>query len=486
LFGIAPSEGASAEETFATILGPAYADLRPLLSQPGTAIVDAMDASGLVLDVKSWPIEGSDIRLLIMSDVTSGRRLAVGMARLSALGRELLVNEPPLPDLLQQLVDEAKSIAMADFSAVLLLAPDRPDAVSHFVYNAPRDLFPERLPRVIGLLAVPLAQRAAVSVEDIRGHPAGVGIPVKHPPIGPLLAAPLLAGDNLIGEIAVANEPGQRPFDDVDQQLLTDLAAHAGIAVRWAESREQARIEKEIRQEIIATARHDIRNPLTIGKGYASILETRRDRMSPDQIDSAVAAVQNAFERIEEFASRALLGDDQAADADEPQWEPVVVLPLLKTLAADHTTAARHVGTRVVTTAEVGAPERFVGDPGMVREVLDNLLANAIKYGAPGGVVTVTARGEGRHVRFDVHNDGEGIAPDDQERIFDRYWRTDEVRDGDIPGTGLGLAIVRRLVQLHDGVVGVSSRPEEGTTFWVTFPRAIPVDRPTVGAQASP
>jgi signal transduction histidine kinase len=200
--------------------------------------------------------------------------------------------------------------------------------------------------------------------------------------------------------------------------------------------------------------------------------------MTPEQVDSAIVAVRHAFERIEAFASQALIGEDETTDATAPQWAPLAVGPLLASLSADHTTAARDVGTRVVTNAEAGSPERFVGDPGMVREVLDNLVANAIKYGATGGVVTVTARGEGGHVRFDVHNDGDGIALDDQQRIFDRYWRADDVREGDIPGTGLGLAIVRRLVELHDGVVGVSSRPEEGTTFWVTFPRVAPASPP--------
>jgi signal transduction histidine kinase len=411
---------------------------------------------------------------LILTDVTSSRRLSDGLSRLSALGRELLISEPELPDLLQHLVDEAKFITRADFSALLLLHPGHEDVVSHFVYNAPRDQFPDRLPRAIGLLAVPLAQRAAVTVDDIRGHPDGVGIPVQHPPIGALLAAPVLAGDVIFGEIAVANEPGRRTFGEVDRQLLIDLAAHAGIAIRWAESRERVRVAAEVRREIIATARHDIRNPLTIGKGYASMLETRRDRMTPQQLNDAIDAVQRAFERIEAFAARALLGDEDVTDAEEPQWTTIPVQPLLVSLAADHTAGARDVGTRVETNCDEAVPPAFAGDPGMVREVLDNLVGNAIKYGTDGGVVTVTARAEGDQVRFDVHNEGEGIPPDDQLRIFDRHWRAESVRGSDIPGTGLGLSIVRRYVELHDGVVGVTSRPDEGTTFWVSFSLVAP------------
>jgi signal transduction histidine kinase len=474
---VTPKDGADATEVFADRLGSSYEQFKGLIHASGTAVIDAMDTCGLVLDVKSWPIEGSDIRMLILTDVTASHRLATGLARLSALGRGLLASEPALPDLLQQLANEAKTIARAQYSALLLLRADHSDAVSHFAYDAPRGLFPDRLPRVIGLLAVPVTTRDAVSVDDIRGHPGAVGIPVRHPPIGPLLAAPILAGGDVIGEIAVANAPDDRTFDDVDRQLLLDLAAHASIAIRWAESRESAQLATQVRKEIIATARHDIRNPLTIGKGYAAMLETRRDRMSAEQVDNAIASMREAFERIESFAARALLDEEDHLEEQEPQWAPIGVERLLASLAADHTAAARDVGTPVETACEVGTPEKFVGDRDMVREVLDNLVTNAIKYGLPLEPITVTARAEGDQVRFDVHNLGTGIPPEDQQRIFDRYWRATDVRGGDIPGTGLGLSIVRRLVEMHDGMVGVSSRPEEGTTFWVTFP----IDKPQAG-----
>jgi signal transduction histidine kinase len=474
MLGVAPANGADAPEVFAAALGSAYEQLEVLIHAAGTAVVDAMDSCGLVLDVKSWPIEGSDVRMLILTDVTASHRLASGLGRLSALGRELLANEPGVPDILQQLTNEAKTISRASYSAVMLLRSDHPDAVSHFAYDAPREAFPDRLPRIIGLLAAPVAARDAVSVDDIRGHPDAVGIPVRHPPIGPLLAAPIMAGGGVIGEIAVANAPGDRTFDDVDRQLLLDLAAHASIAIRWAESRESARLATQIRREIIATARHDIRNPLTIGKCYAAMLETRRDRMSADQVSNAIASMREAFERIEGFAARALLDEEDQLVEEEPQWSSIVVERLLASIAADHTAAARDVGTPVETSCETGTPEMFVGDPNMVREVLDNLVTNAIKYGLPLEPITVTARSEGTHVRFDVHNFGAGIPSEDHQRIFDRYWRADAVRGGEIPGTGLGLAIVRRLVEMHHGVVGVSSRPDEGTTFWVTFPTEKP------------
>src|SRR4051812_32409602 len=114
-----------------------------------------------------------------MATPTVSGRLSIGLTRLSALGRDLIDVEPRLVDLLQRIADEAKVIAEASYSAVVLLRDGAEDEVASFVYNAPRDLFPETLPRLVGLLAVPVRTREPTRIGDLRGHPAGVGIPVR-------------------------------------------------------------------------------------------------------------------------------------------------------------------------------------------------------------------------------------------------------------------------------------------------------------------
>jgi signal transduction histidine kinase len=427
----------------------------------------------LVLDVTVWRLRGEGVVAALFRDVTRRQRLTDGMARLSALGRELLDGEPSLPDLLQRITDEAKAITGGAFSAVMLVRSGREAEVTHFAYNAPRDLFPERLPRVVGLLEVALGAGGPVRLADIRGASAGVGIPVKHPPIAALLAAPVVAGDQLMGLVAVANEPGQREFDESDETLIVDLAAHAATAVRWAQARELADMTAERRRESIAVARHDVRNPLTAGKGYARMLASKADRM-PDQMKTeAYQHLVAVFDRIEEFTERLLLSDDMPPPAGTPRWEDIRIDDMLRRLLADHTAAAKPTYGELVLFVQPDVPDHMRADPSLAREALDNLIGNAFKYGAPGEPITVTVRSEGDQVRFDVHNLGEGIAAEDQTHVFERYWRPERVRSGAIPGTGLGLAIVREIAEAHGGLVGVSSRPEEGTTFWVTFPAAV-------------
>lgn len=470
-FGTAADTALAAGFDLAFVFGEAMPEFRALLdSGSGSARLTCEGGCGLTLDTSVWPLADGPVVAVLMRDVTARERLTRGMARLSGLGRELLGTEPSVPDLLQRLADEARAITGAAFSTLLLVRPGSPSEVTHFAYNAPRELFPERLPRAVGLLQVALDSVAPVRLSDIRGVAGGVGIPVKHPPIAALLAAPVRAGDELLGLVAVANRPGEREFDDSDEALLVDLAAHAGTGVRWAQARELAAMQAEHRRDTIAAARHDVRNPLAAGKGYARLLATKADRMTDAMKAEAYAHVLRVFERIEEFTERLLLSDDELPPSGQPRWEDVSLSELLERIQADHAAAATPADGPLVIEVQPETGPSFRADPSLAREALDNLIGNAFKHGDPGSVVTVTVRPEGRQVRFDVHNFGEGIAADEQSKVFDRYWRSERAHHNGTDGSGLGLAIVRDIATAHGGVVGVSSRPDEGTTFWVTFP----------------
>lgn len=454
----------------AAVFGEATAQLAEMVEAgAGVGRLRCVGGSGLVLDATVWSLEGDELVATLFRDVTRRQRLSDGMARLSALGRELLGSEPSLADLLQRLTDEAKEITGAAFSTVLLVRAGREKEVTHFAYNAPRELFPERLPRAVGLLDAALGAGGPVRLADIRGAAGGVGIPVKHPPIAALLAAPVVAGDALLGLVAVANEPGQREFDESDEALIVDLAAHAGTSVRWAQARELAELQAQRRRETIAAARHDVRNPLAAGKGYARMLTTKAGRMTEEMKTEAYQHMLRVFERIEEFTERLLLSDDTLAPSGQPRWEDISLEDMLAVVEADAAAAASPGDGQLQVVKQPDVPGRFHADPSMVREALDNLIGNAFKYGTVGGTVTVSVRPEGSHVRFDVHNHGEGIGPEEHGRVFERHYRS-ERNSSTAEGSGLGLAIVREIAEAHGGVVGVSSRAEEGTTFWITFP----------------
>jgi two-component system phosphate regulon sensor histidine kinase PhoR len=111
-------------------------------------------------------------------------------------------------------------------------------------------------------------------------------------------------------------------------------------------------------------------------------------------------------------------------------------------------------------------------DTGRLEQVLGNLVDNAIKYGRPGGKVTVRARiTDGEQVEVFVRDDGPGIPPEALDRVFERFYRVDKARSREQGGTGLGLSIVKHIVQSHGGRVWVESSLGNGATFFFTLPQ---------------
>jgi two-component system phosphate regulon sensor histidine kinase PhoR len=110
------------------------------------------------------------------------------------------------------------------------------------------------------------------------------------------------------------------------------------------------------------------------------------------------------------------------------------------------------------------------GDIKRLTQVFANLIGNAVKYTPPEGKVRVWAEAHGASLMIAVEDTGLGISPEDQTRIFDRFYRVRRAETESIEGTGLGLAIVKRLVETHRGQIGLQSRVGEGSTFYVTLP----------------
>ena len=405
-----------------------------------------------------------------MDERTGDERRLDGYQRLNVLVRELLA-EPSIDVLLVRVVDAAKDLLHADVSALLGLRPGGHE-IAHFSYNAQRDLFPSHLPRLVGLLALPVTTRTVVRVDDIRGHPAGVGIPVEHPPIAALLAAPIVLDGQVVGELAVANGVDAGGFDDVDESIILELAQHAAIAMSLATARQaRARLDAT-RQALLDVALHNIRTPLTVAKGFASTLRRHGDRLTEEDRARAFEAIERAHDRIHELAEGALLDNPNRTDGQPRVTEEIDVASLVDDVAAAGSPPGNDVTIDVIVAPE--APRSFLGDRRMTQELLDHLVSNAVKHSPPGQTVWVTARREVDSVRFDVTDRGPGIAPEDQERIFEQFYRTQQSVAGLLPGSGLGLWIARRLAALQGGTVGLSSRTGQGTTVWATFPLVPP------------
>lgn len=225
---------------------------------------------------------------------------------------------------------------------------------------------------------------------------------------------------------------------------------------------------QEMQSVFISTIHHELRTPIAIIKGYAST-------MGRDDVEWDNSTIRDNAHIIEEEADRLTTLVEDLLTASKIQAEREVKL----NLADVHleTIAARSVGRLEGQTKHrivLSFPEKFPviqGDEARLRQVVDNLLTNAIKYSPPDGTITVGGRFNDRNVTVFVRDEGAGIPHDKLNSIFERFYRIDDALTRKTQGTGLGLYLVKAIIEAHRGDISVKSQVGHGSTFYFTIPR---------------
>ncbi len=223
-----------------------------------------------------------------------------------------------------------------------------------------------------------------------------------------------------------------------------------------------------VRQEFVANVSHELRTPLSLIKSAAETL------IDGGRHDPAVTT--RFLEIIDKHANRlTLLIDDLLllarldSDRVELKLQPLFLHSAAQEALVDAMLQAQARGVRLEN--QVAEDVIAQADPDRLRQVLANLIDNAIKYGREGGHVSIGGRSmNDARVEITIADDGPGIPPEARARIFERFYRADKARSREQGGTGLGLAIVKNVVQAHGGEVRVESAPGAGTQFFITLP----------------
>ncbi|MFE2428853.1 sensor histidine kinase [Streptomyces sp. NPDC059373] len=252
------------------------------------------------------------------------------------------------------------------------------------------------------------------------------------------------------------------------------LSTALNIMLARIESAFAARAESEARmRRFIADASHELRTPLAGIRGFA---ELYRMGGLPDQAD-----VKRTMARIENEAVRmGGLVEDLLTLARADESRPLQLAPMdLRTLAVDalHDTTALDATRPVSLTGPGGdspsAPALVLGDEARLRQVVANLVGNAVAHTPPGTSIRIGVGSENGHGLIEVADQGPGLEPDQAARVFERFYRVDASRTRrEGGGAGLGLAIVTALVTAHNGHVDVTTTPGKGATFRVRIPSA--------------
>ena len=229
----------------------------------------------------------------------------------------------------------------------------------------------------------------------------------------------------------------------------------------------------KMKSDFVATVSHDLKTPLTAIRGFADLVA-----MSGPLSEQQQEFIGRIKEVTREMA--ALIGDLLDLGKIEAGVEMEQVPCDLKALAAEvvHDLEFRALEKQIVVEMQI--PEQVptvVGDPGRLKQVLANLVGNAIKYTPAGGHVWIRIFPEDDHLITSVQDTGIGISAHDQKQIFHKFYRVRTEETAHIEGTGLGLSIARSIVERHGGRIWVESEPGKGSTFFFSLPLAPEQDR---------
>jgi signal transduction histidine kinase len=286
------------------------------------------------------------------------------------------------------------------------------------------------------------------------------------------VVAPLLVGDRPIGMIALSRTRIDA-FSGDEVELVTLLGRLAATAVQnirayEAEHQtvEELRRLSALRADFVSLVSHELRSPMAAVIGAARTLQQRWRTLAPEQREAFLGLIDDETSRLASLIGDVLDTSRIEAGTFSYSFTDVDLTRLVEDAVTTATVGQDEVRVRA---SVAGVLPAIRGDRERLRQVLSNLIDNAIKYSPEGEEVVVQAQQTDGHVQISVVDRGPGIPSDQQRLIFEKFGRAD-VPGGSKPGTGLGLFIARSIAEAHGGTLEVESRAEAGATFTLTLP----------------
>ncbi|MDI1451496.1 GAF domain-containing sensor histidine kinase [Polyangium sp. 6x1] len=414
-----------------------------------------------------------------------------------------LAAELDLDRLVQKLTDEATALTDAQFGAFFYSGQTSDSLTLYTLSGAARERF-ERfgLPRNTPLFGPTLRGERVVRIDDVHAdprygkNPPHYGIPKGHPPVRSFLAVPVVSRCGKVLGALFFGHAEAGVFTERDERVVVGIAGQAAVAIDNArlykasedarrqaeeahrqaeeartqaeEARRQAEKANRLKDEFLSLVSHELRTPITAIMGWTQVLATRECNAETRMralaaIDRNVRAQMRIIDDLLDV-SRIITGKLGLAQrlidlGDVVQAVIDVVRP-----------AAQAKGIELHVTPERPSVPVY-GDPDRLRQIVWNLLANAIKFTPPGGRVEVEITRDDGLVQMIVRDTGKGISAAFLPYVFDRFRQADSSASRPQGGLGLGLAIVRHLVEMHGGTVKAESAgSDHGATFTVTLP----------------
>jgi two-component system phosphate regulon sensor histidine kinase PhoR len=332
-----------------------------------------------------------------------------------------------------------------------------------------RDIL-ERLPDP--LMLIDAAGRAIVVNRAMRGV---IGVDAENRPVTALLRTP-----SVLEAIRQTTETGQTgslefslpvPIQRNYQATVARTSGNPAVTIVLLHDLTAMKRAEQMRADFVANASHELRTPLAALSGFIETLKghARDDLRAREQfLDIMTVEAERMRRLIDDLLSLTRIEQNEHV----PPVTRIALEPVVRQAAAALAPLAAQDDIRLVIGGG-GLPD-IMGDRDELTQLFQNLIHNAIKYGRPGGQVTITFGRQDTMVFAAVADDGEGIPREALPRLTERFYRVDVRRSRERGGTGLGLAIVKHILSRHQGRLAIDSRVGEGSTFTVFLPTQIP------------
>ncbi|HYH83425.1 MAG TPA: ATP-binding protein [Longimicrobium sp.] len=397
------------------------------------------------------------------------RRAEENRALLAAA--EALTSTLDAAEVMQRIATIARDLAHADGAALTVLAGEGDDERALVVaglgvmevligVSSPA---PNSLTRMV----VDAHHAAAVATAELPDLYAGTRGHLLRAGAAYLALVPVRAGDDDVGMLAVANSEGSGPFRAEQLRVVSLLADQAGLSVRNARLYQGAQAATRAQSEFLAMMSHELRTPLNALEGYAGLMEDGLFGPLTERQRDALRRMRVSRRHLMELIDSVLDLARVEAGTRRAEREEVDLRALVESVGEAMSGAA--VSKKLSIEIDAAGAGTLCTDPGLLRQVLTNLLGNAIKFTERGGVV-LRARMEGTGAVIEVDDTGPGIPREHQGRVFERFYQVDPSMTRREGGTGLGLALSREFVRLLGGELTLASEPGAGSRFRVVIP----------------
>lgn len=361
--------------------------------------------------------------------------------------------------LLQQIISAVTEIVGTEAASIMLLDPNtgelRFEIASNINTNTMDTLIIPIEGSIAGWIVTHNEPRVIEDVDQEPQHFTQVDSAIEFKTRN-LLGVPLRTHKKVIGVLQAVNKRGGGKFTEQDINTLTILASQAGIAI------ENARLFRQ--SDFIAEMVHELRAPLAALKASIALL-TRPDlpENKRGEIQQLLGSETDRLIRLTtDFLDLAQLESGRTR-LDVKSFE------LYKLLRESADVVMQQAADKGVAVRVPEGELILEGDRGKLKQVLLNLLTNAVKYNRPNGSITLHLHHDDDYAEIRVQDTGHGLSPEDQKQMFQKFFRAAETADS-TQGTGLGLTITKHIVEAHGGEIWLESAQGVGTTFFVSLP----------------